>query len=254
MDLYFADARKRELDIALTLANDLVIGDKLQIIKRKPPTSMQRLKSIAFDTGMNTTCNYKGFTYVGIDNRSISRIDRNDNESKNFIQLPNSPLNIRAHKDRLFVLIYGQPYKIMAYDLHGQQMKSWDHTVGNGSWRGNKLWIVGNEIFTADVTNRRISVYNLEGKTERQIPCPLMQNSTWVSMCAVGDDSVIITAYNPSAVLRFNLKTSTVMWKTELTEYPYCSTMYYGAVLVGRDGFNSSRGVWIQVLDYKTGE
>ena len=242
------------MDIALTLANAMVIGDKLQVIKRKPPTSMQHLKSIAFDTGLNTACNYKGFTYVGIDNRSISRIDRNDNESKNFIQLPNSPVNIRAHKDRLFVLIYGQPYKIMVYDLHGQQMKSWDHTDGNGSWRGNKLWIVGNEIFAADVSNQRIYVYTLEGKTEREIPCPLMKNSTWVSTCAAGRDSVIITTSTPKTVTRFNLRTSAVMWKTELKEIPYCSTMYYGAVLVGRDGYNNSRGVWIQVLDYKTGE
>ena len=93
MDLFFADAGKCELDIALTLANDLVIGDKLQIIKRKPPTSMQLLKSIAFDTGMNTTCNYKGFTYVGIDSNSISRIDSDGNQTKNFIQLSTHPCN-----------------------------------------------------------------------------------------------------------------------------------------------------------------
>ena len=128
MYLYFSDAGKRELDIALTLANDLVIGDKLQIIKRKPPTSMPRLKSIAFDTGMNTTCNYKGFTYVGIDSNSISRIDSDGNQTKN--------LTIRAHQDQLLVLIYGAPYQIMVYNLHGQQMKSWNHSDSNIAYYG----------------------------------------------------------------------------------------------------------------------
>ena len=104
MDLYFADARKRELDIALTLANARIIGDKLQIIKRKPPTSMQHVKSIAFDAGTNTACNYEGFSYIGIDNKSISRIDGNGNQTKNFIQLLNCPITIKAHQDQLFVL------------------------------------------------------------------------------------------------------------------------------------------------------
>ena len=103
----FVDTGKHELDVALTLANELFIGEKLQIINRKPPTSMQRLKSIAFDPGMNTTCNYKGFTYVDIDSNSISRIDSDGNQNKNFIQLPKAPVTIRAHKDQLFVLIYG---------------------------------------------------------------------------------------------------------------------------------------------------
>ena len=142
----------------------------------------------------------------------------------------------------------------MVYDLHGQLVKSWNHTDRNVSYLGNKLCIIENQVITVDVTDQRISVYSLEGKTERQIPFSQMQNNAYVSMCAAGDDSVIITTSNPNVVFRFNLRTSTVMRKTELTEVSYCSTMYYGDVLVGRDGFNSSRGVWIQVLDYKTGE
>ena len=131
----------------------------------------------------------------------------------------------------------------MVHDLHGQQMKSWNHSDSNSAYYGNKLRILGNKIFTAHVTNQRISVYTLDGKTERQIPFPEMPNNTYVSMCAAGRDSVIITAYNPNVAFRFNLRTSTVMWKTGLTEMPFCSALSNGAVLVGGDGLNNRRGV-----------
>ena len=242
------------MDVALTLANELVIADKLRIMKRKLPASMQHMKSIPFDAVLSTACYYQGFTYICINNKSISRIDGDGNQTKNFLRLPNRPITVRAHQDQLLVLIKGQPYQIMVFDLHGQQMKSWNHTDRNASDLGNKLCIIDNQIITVDVTNQRISVYSLEGKTERQIPCSQMQNNAYVSMCAAGDDSVIITTSNPSAVLRFNMSTSAVIWKTELTEKPYCSTMYNVAVLVGKNGCNNSRGVWITVLNYETGE
>ena len=114
------DAAKHELDITLALAEEIVLGNKFQRINRKPPTSMQLEKSLTVGSGMLTTCSHRGFTYVGVDNYTISRFDSEGNQTQNFISLPHYAITIRAHQDQLFVLIYGQPYQIMVYNLHGQ--------------------------------------------------------------------------------------------------------------------------------------
>ena len=215
---------------------------------------MQLEKSLAVGPGMYTACTYKGFTYVGVSN-VISRFDSEGNQTKNFIQLPNQAITIRAHQDQLFVLVNGNPYQVMVYNLNGNQVKSWNHSDKNGPWLGNKLCIINNQIITADVTNQRITVYSLDGKTERQITCPQMPNNTYISMCAAAaGDSVIITTHTPPAVFRFNLNTSAVIWKTDLTGNPFCSAVYGRAVLVGGCGCSAKKGVWIQVLNYDTGE
>ena len=216
---------------------------------------MQLEKSLAVGPGMYTACTYKGFTYVGVSN-VISRFDSEGNQTKNFIQLPNQAITIRAHQDQLFVLVNGNPYQVMVYNLNGNQVKSWNHSDKNGPWLGNKLCIINNQIITADVTNQRITVYSLDGKTERQITCPQIPNNINVSMCAAaeGGDNVIITTSSPPAVFRFNLNTSAVIWKTDLTRNPFCAAVYGRAVLVGGCGCSAKKGVWIQVLNYDTGE
>ena len=74
-------------------------------------------------------------------------------------------------------------------------------------------------------------------------------------MCAAaGGDSVIITTHTPPAVFRFNLNTSAVIWKTDLTGNPFCSAVYGGAVLVSECGYNAKKGVLIHILNYKTGK
>ena len=216
---------------------------------------MQLEKSLAVGSGMFTACHHRGLTYVGVDNYTISRFDIDGNQTQNFICLPNYPITFRANQDQLFVLVYGSPYQVMVYDLNGNQVKTWNHTDKNRSWNGNKLCIINNQVLAVDITNQRITVYSLDGKTERQITCPQMPNSTYISMCAAGGgDSVIITTHTPPAVFRFNLNTSAVVWKTDLTGNPFCSAVYGGAVLVGGCGCGNKRGVWIQVLNYETGE
>ena len=216
---------------------------------------MQLEKSLTVGSGMCTACSHRGFTYVGVNNKAISRFESEGNQTQNFIQLLNYPITIRAHQNQLFVLVNGNPYQVMVYDLNGNQVKSWNHSDRNGWWCGNKLCIINNQIIAADITNQRITVYSLDEKTERQIPCPQMPNNTHVSMCAAaGGDSVIITTLSPPAVFRFNLNTSAVIWKTDLTGNPFCSAVYGRAVLVSRCGYSAKKGVWIQVLNYETGE
>ena len=161
------DAAKHELDITLALAEEIVLGNKFQRISRKQPTSMQLEKSLAVGCWMRTACSHRGFTYVGVDNYTISRFDIDGNQTQNFIQLLNYPITIRAHQDQLFVLVYGNPNQVLVYDLNGNQVKSWNHSDKDGSASGNILCIINNRIITADVTNQRISVYSLDGKTEK---------------------------------------------------------------------------------------
>jgi outer membrane protein assembly factor BamB len=194
-------------------------------------------------------------TYVGLGFGSINRIDEAGNKTSDFIKLPSNIITIRAHQDRLYILMYGQTYKIYVYDLNGQQITSWDHSDSNGDYFGNKLCVVRNQILVPDATNKRITNYNLNGKVMRQIPCPTIPTNDYLSMCSAGEDSVIITTPSPAQVFKFNMSTETVLWTTNLTDAPFSVASSNDVVLVSGEGhWGSKRGVWIEVLNTATGK
>ena len=156
--------------------------------------------------------------------------------------------------DQLFILEYGQPYKIRVYNLNGHLVNSWNHTDTSGYRYGNKLFLSKNEVFVADVFNQQIVVYNLDGKLNQNIPCPAITKNEHTSMCSAGKDCVIITSYSPPQASKININTGAVLWTTTITYHPYSSTCVSKTLLVGLNGYGHARGIWIEVLNTENGE
>ena len=245
-----------EIKAALVPQHHLEVENELVARAHKPATSMQLIRQLSGNHAYPyTVCRYKGVTYVGLENGAINKVDNIGNNTANFIKLSKRVLTVRGHMDQLFILEFGQPYKMHVYDLNGRLVKSWNHTDFNGGSEGNKLFVYKNEVFVADTINQQIVIYDLDGKLKQNIPCPTMQK-TCTSMCPAGKDCVIITSFIPPQVSKINFKTGDVVWSTRLarTYGLFSSTCVGQSLLVGLNGYQESRGVWIDVLNAENGE
>ena len=122
--------------------DDVIFCDQSQRMNiRSPPTGLQFVKEIKVGSMCNTVCLYKGYTYVGLQNGAIDRIDDQDNVTASFIKLAKQVLCIRAHNDQLFILMYDLPYKLFVYGLNGSRISTWVHP-DNRNFRGDKISIV----------------------------------------------------------------------------------------------------------------
>mgnify|MGYP001794990364 CR=1 FL=1 len=244
-----------EIKVALVPQNDLEVGCKLAVRAHKMPSSIQFVSRLpGHHAGPFTACRYKGVTYVGLESGVINKVDNLGNSTAKFINLSCVVLTIRAHMDQLFILEYGQPYKIHVYDLNGHLVNSWNHTDTNRAYQGNKLFLSRNEVFVADAHNQQIVVYNLDGRLIQNIPCPAISRGDYTSMCSAGNDSMVVTSYNSQKASKFNIKSGAVLWTTTLTNKSLSSVCVGQTVLVGQDGYFLAGGVRIEVLNTENGE
>ena len=244
------DSVNTEISAILEPHDDFMIGEKLSKPGSKPPTAIRLLKQLPDNKYCYTVCRHKGVTYVGLEDGSINRIDASGKLTAAFIKLPREILTIRAYQDRLYILLSKQS-SIHIYNLEGQNVSSWEHADTAGSYVGNKLCIISGQICVNDISNRRITVYDLNGKVLKHIRCSsLAEGAINASLCWAGDSCVMITAYNPPRVFKFNLETKTVLWTKSLSKTPYCVASTSRAVLVSGDGRS---GIWISVLNPQNG-
>lgn len=57
-------------------------------------------------------CQYKGCTYIGLQESGVARIDEQGNVESEFIELDSLVLGLRAHNDRLYMRLRGEPNKL----------------------------------------------------------------------------------------------------------------------------------------------
>ena len=227
-----------------------MIGEKLSKPSSKPPTSLRLLKQLPNNKYCHTLCSHRGVTYVGLSDGSINRIDASGKLTAAFIKLPRLILTIRAHQDRLYVLLSNQS-SIHVYNLEGQQVTSWIHEDTTGSYVGNKLCIISGQIYVNDISNQIITVYDLNGKVLKHIRCSsLAEGVINVSLCWAGDKCVMVTTKAHPRIFKFNLETQTILWTKTLSKAPYCVASTSHAVLVSGDGRS---GMWISVLNPQNG-
>ena len=168
-----------------------------------------------------------------------------------FIKLGSHVLSIRAHNDQLFILMYGNPYKMYSYGLKGSVICTWDHHDSNNWVFGSKISIINNQLAVADVTNKRITLYTPAGEVIRHIQCAGIPANTCVSMCECDDNSVIISFYSTDKVFKFNLTSGAVEWtNTDITQ-SYTVRCYRQYVLVSGDYDNQTH---ISIIKSETGE
>ena len=132
---------------------------------------------------------------------------------------------MRVYNDRLYILGYTDgtpPFIVSIYNLSGQLINSWnlpdtcDHT--------NKLALLSDQIIYPDRSNKRLTIYSLDGNIIKHIPLALSNEETTV--CTLGTDSVIVTDFVSSKVFRVNISTSEVLWTSESVTSPRGVTSY----------------------------
>ena len=234
--------------------DDVILCDLSQRMSiRSPPTGLQLEREIKVGYYCTTVCHYKGYTYVGLGNGAVDRIDDQGNVTSEFIELPNNNnvISIRALNDQLFILTEKEPYIMFVFDLNGSQINTWNHHDENYEYYGSKISIINNQLAVADVTNKRITLYTPAGEVIRHIQCAEITANTCVSMCECDDNSVIISCSEPAKVFKFNLTSGAVEWtNTDITK-PHTVRCYGKFVFVSGGLINKTH---IFIINRETGE
>ena len=249
---FITDIQKRETELVVYHTDDVILCDRSQHMSiRSPPTGLQFEREIKVGYYCNTVCHYKGYTYVGLDDGAVDRIDDQGNVKSAFIKLGSHVLSIRAHNDQLFILMYGNPYKMFSYGLKGSVICTWDHHDSNNCVFGSKISIIKNQLAVADVTNKRITLYTPAGEVIRHIQCAEITAGTNVSICECDDNSVIISCYSTDKVFKFNLTSGAVEWTNTDIREPTTVRCYGQYVFVSGEFIANTR---ISVINSETGE
>ena len=200
----------------LDLVSDepLSLGDKVRTNVRLPSHLKLVRDPILKKEDPLAVCGHRGCTYIGHTGNGIDRVDEEGRVQRNFIKLQNAVVSIRAHKNRIFVLEYGQPYKILTYHLSGDLVSKRDHSDRNDSCvSGNKMIVVQDHLVVCDLSHQQVIGYPLEyfspeSNTKccplRALRCPLISKGTHVSICKINDGSAVISNYKANLVFRFS--------------------------------------------------
>ena len=102
-----SEKEKRATELVVYHTDDITLCDRSQhMCIKSPPTGLQLEREIKVGQLCTTVCHYKGYTYVGLDNGAVDRIDEKGTVNLAFIQLPSSLASIRAQNDQLFIQMY----------------------------------------------------------------------------------------------------------------------------------------------------
>ena len=241
----------------LESSDDIIINPPNQqpthhLPNRAPPTSIQLIKQATVGGNPTAVCKYKGYTYVGCVNGAVDRIDEGGQVTLSFIKLAQCVTGIIAQEDRLYTLMYGQPYTVYVHDLSGQQLHSWIHE-DRGNYSARALAIINNELIIADRTNKRFTIYTLTGAHVRDVPCDLIYND-YLTICQAGDNSILVANFDAKPELyRVNLTTGNIEWRSDRVDNPVGILMHSKDVALVTS-YSISQQVKIWTLNADTGK
>ena len=93
--LLFSEKEKRETELVVHSTDDVIFCDRSQHMNiRSLPTGLQFVKEIKVGSYCNTVCHYKGYTYVGLENGAIDRMNDKGNVTLALIKLVNPVIRI----------------------------------------------------------------------------------------------------------------------------------------------------------------
>ena len=217
-------------------------------IKLSVPKDITLLKSVKVSDWCRSVCSYKGKVYAGCSGGHVDMIDENYEITKSFIYVGIAVNGVRVYNDKLYLLVYtdGEPsFKVSIYNLSGGFIKSWVHK-GENSSSLSKLVLISNQVIIPDRTNKRLTIYSLDGDIIKYIPLAISDGST--SICSLGTDSVIVTDWESSKVFRVNISTSELLWTSTAVTNPLSVTCY------GEDYLIVGSSKKLSLLNAGTGE
>ena len=235
----------RETELDLRKAQDLILG------RRGPPTKMTLIKRMQMNDYCCSLCRHNDDIYVGGIWKGIVKINKIDERPLSRLEIGNSEVNgMEVYKGRLYyTTAIG---KLSVYELQNdQQHSSWSVSDDGGTWPGCRICFVGDELAVADRRRQGITLYSTHGEEIRHVACNSITHRGKVVICRAEQQSIIISDEPSSTVLKLNLKSGEIEWKSTCVPQPQAVTCDLpGYVLVA----SKSEVPTLSVLDSKTGK
>lgn len=215
------------------------------------PHSLVLMESVKVSYYCRSVASYKGFTYVGLGNSTIDRIDSDYQLTKAFMSGLGGNGNVygmTVYKDLIYALVSGTPYVVKVHDLSGNFVREWNHIDISGiNLLSNNLVTLSDRIIIPDRSNSRLTVYTLTGEVIKHISCTLKEGH--IALCTVGSDSVIVSDCESCQVSRIDVTTDEVIWSSKVIYKPRGVTSYgQDYILVSRNNSDMTN-----ILSAKTG-
>ncbi|XP_067930989.1 uncharacterized protein [Watersipora subatra] len=194
-----------------------------------PPTLLKFKKMVPVSSAYFTVAHRDKFTYAGGPGSTLCRIDESDNLVTSLSSLEGNNINgLCFYNEKLFILVY--PFKVIVTEMNGKLITSWHHsdTISDV----NKLIVTGDKVIVPDRSNKCLTVYSLDGRIIKQIPC--LQDSEWrtMALCAPDHNSVIVSSSATSRVFRVNIKTGETVWTCTEVDKPGGVACYKGEYIL----------------------
>ena len=181
-----------------------------------PIMSLSHLESVPLPTAPFAVNHWKGDTYIGLSNFIVIKLDSKHQLNEKFLKFPSHVVAIEVYKEKMYILVHGSAmYTVHVYDMAGELVTKWNHTdIGSHAYTG--MAIVADQVVIPDRKNYQLVVYSLSGVVKKTIRCLQLSPNT-VSVCAVGDDSVVISDYSSAQVFKVEIATGDVSWASDMT-------------------------------------
>ncbi|XP_067940340.1 uncharacterized protein [Watersipora subatra] len=237
---------RRDIELEVTSSHDIIIEEQ----KAPPvqlPKSLTKLSSIQLLAGPISICHYKGNTYIGLYDKTVSRIDIDNKITNKFIST-SGPVNfVTCYKERFYTLSLTSPYTVGVYSISGELITSWKHP--SHVYLSDMLVIIKDKVLITDPSNTRITTYSLDGQVLHHIPCPLLADSTAVRMCAPDNNSLIISLFRHSKVFKIDRPTQGVLWTLTEVKQPLGLVSYGEYTLLAAHNNKT-----IYIINFTTGK
>ena len=245
-----ADKTYREIELDLRSSPDLTLSIKSSGADcvGPAPTKMTLIKRIKMENPCSSVCNHNDETYVAVMRNGILK-----NNKLGELSTANGKLDdisgMKVHKGRLYCSGFGN---VLVYGIQNeQQLSSWSVIDGGSTWPGCRMCFIGEELAVADRANQRINLYTTNGEEIRHVVCNAITHLGSVVICRAERQSIIISDEPSSTVLKLNLESGEIEWRTTCVPDPQAVTCDLpGYVLVA----SKSKVPTLRVLDSKTGK
>ncbi|XP_067939619.1 uncharacterized protein [Watersipora subatra] len=181
------------------------------------PKSLTRLSSVQMPSAPLSICHYKGNTYIGLRDNTVSRVDMDNNVTNGFISTSGQVESVTCYKNKLYTLSHSSPLTVSVYSMEGELITSWEHPYH--IYFSDMLVIINDKVLLSDPPNSRITTYSLDGQVLHHMPCPLTVSSH-VTIRSPDNSSLILSSFTHSKICKIDTTTHEVMWTLTQVKRP----------------------------------
>ena len=243
--------RKIELDLCSAPDLNLSITSSGEDYVGPAPTKMTLIKRIKMENSCSSVCHHNDETYAAVFCKGIMKINKLGEVSSAYDD-PYDISGMKVLKGRLYYTRNSERGNLLVYGIQNKQhLSSWSVSDDGHTWPGCRMCFIGEELAVADRENRRITLYTTNGEEIRHFACNSITHHGSLVICRAEQQSIIISDEPSSTVLKLNLISGEIEWKSTCVPQPQAVTCdLSGYVLVA----SKSEVPTLSVLDSKTGK